>query len=206
MSGITQNNNTDTLDNALIVIKGGTDNTSIGNVGDSLKVTSSESPTPVTNVMWYRNECLNGSSNNQNVSGTLATPVNFDYTPTSGVTEYLHSIIFGISDVGSNNFDTYGAIAALTNGVQVIIISNGVTYTYATLKTNLHVLTTFPENKIITPGTGFLESGDHYSASITFPLPIILKNSTSDKVRFSVRDTLTGLVFQTAAVRTYRVL
>jgi hypothetical protein len=40
MSGISDSNATDSFDQSLVVIKGGTDNTSIGNIGDRLKIDS----------------------------------------------------------------------------------------------------------------------------------------------------------------------
>jgi hypothetical protein len=83
MSPIQDSNTTDTFDNTLVAIKGGTDNTTIGNDGDRLKV-SAQLPSNITVLLgrsqiydfviqsgWMRSAIYDNVT--ISVTGTLAT-------------------------------------------------------------------------------------------------------------------------------------
>lgn len=99
MASLFDSNTTDSFDNATAVIKGATDNTSIGNIGDRLKVTSEI--TAVTGTPRYDASKLHYIDLNASVGGInrealiSTTFVNlYSYTGSGG----LHSFLLTLED------------------------------------------------------------------------------------------------------------
>jgi hypothetical protein len=186
-------------------ISGATDGTKIGNVSDSLKVVGSFSPVPQTQAVYRSQRLLNGSSELMNVNGSV-TPVNFDFTPASNETWYLEAINLFFWDSGTTSPTNFGGLAALTNGVQVIIKANGTEYTYCNLQNNMHLGINFPMHRTIPATSGFYENSDIYIGTVVFQVPVRLTQSTADFVRFRVRDNITGLDQFRATALAWRTL
>lgn len=194
-------------------IIGDTDNTLIGNVSDALKVTGGDSglasdPRPGKDVI-YKNIALFDSSNkNMNVNGSSVN-VNFDFTPGASEIWYIESISFLIIDSGTMDFDDFGSISGLTNGVQVLIRSKGTEYEYTNIKNNADISLVFSGRGGVQAGedaTGWLDDDDYFFGRAIFDVPIKIDNSTSDYVRFKIRDDLTLLTAVQASVRIWRVI
>lgn len=182
-------NNTDSNDNTYAVIKGGTDNTSIGNIGDRLKIEAELSNISSNNVIYISQALVNGSSRTMNVNGSV-TPQNFLYTVPSDTTYYLESISIIISDTGTTTAAKFGDLAALTNGFRLRIKSSGTTYDIYNFKTNGELTLVF-NSMFVPPGAGWLNDSDLMIGTLRFNRPI--KLVANDFVQFTVRDNLSGL-------------
>ena len=176
-----------------IQIKGASDGTLTGNVGDRLKTDSSTSPIPSSNVIHLCAELTNSGSNSMAVNGAV-TPVNFEWTPPSGETWYLAAINMLLWDNGTSAPTAFGAIAGgLTNGVQVHINSNGTVYTYTNLQNNMGIALCFRDNYYVPGTSGLFETSDLVTCQVKFPVPIRLTQSTADYIQFTIRDNLSGV-------------
>lgn len=195
-------NNTDANDNTLAVLKGGTDNTPIGNIGDRLKVEAELSNISSNNVIYQPKALLNGASRTMNVNGSV-TPQNFLYTVPSDTTYYLESISIIISDTGTPTAAKFGDLAALTNGFRLQIKSNGTTYDIYNFKTNGELTLVF--NSMFTPpSAGWLNDTDLMVGTLRFNRPI--KLVASDFVQFTVRDNLSGLNDLVSSINLWRTI
>lgn len=190
------------LDNT-VVITGGSDYSQIGNSGDRLKVEGTLNPVSTTNIIWASQLCLNGAVFNMNVNGSV-TAQNFTYTPATNfiVTE----IVLFLWDNGTTSPTSFGAITALTNGLQCKIRSQGTEYTICNMQNNIDVINYFPTFALITPTSGFMETADLYRGSMRIGPGINLSTATTDYVRFTVRDNLTTLDHLRATVMGYRTI
>ncbi len=184
-------------------IKGGSDSTVIGNIGDRLKITSEVTSVAEKDVMYFFTKLLNGSSSDMFVNGS-STPVYFEYAPASGQTSYLECLIFQLQDSGTTTFDKFGAITALTNGITILIKSKGTEYTFANFKNNETIMMVFNTHGLITPTSGFIEQSDTYIGAVHFQKPIKLQNSTGDYIKFKINDNLTAIDHIDASVRYWR--
>jgi hypothetical protein len=193
------------LFSGLVKLLGGTDGTTIGNVGDRLKVDSlSSSGAPYKRVIYQFARPEDGSGDhNMGVNGASVN-VNFDYAPTGSEIVYVESIEFQILDPGTSNYDNFGGIAALTNGVQLIIKLNGTEYTLYNLQRNEEIAMLFSRNPLIPPTSGFFEQSDAYMGTMDFDVPIQLNASTGDFIRFKIRDNLTGIQHMDALVKYWK--
>lgn len=182
-----------TGENDDIQIKGGTDGTLIGNIGDRLKIAAATSPAPASNVVYAVQKLTNGGSEHMAVNGAV-TPVNFDYTPASSETWFITAINVFLFDNGTTVPTSFGAIAGgLLNGVEIRVRSKGTEYLMGTIQNNIQ-MSLFFRDAYFVPGTsGLFESSDIVVAKIQFENPIIIQNSTSDFVRFRIRDNLSSL-------------
>lgn len=187
--GLGDLNSTDSNDNTYAVIKGGTGNTSIGNIGDRLKIEAELSNISSNNVIYISQALVKGSSRTMNVNGSV-TPQNFLYTVPSNTTYYLESISIIISDTGTPNAAKFGDLAALTNGFRLQIKSNGTTYDIYNFKTNGELTLVF-NSMFIPPNAGWLNDTDLMIGTLRFNRPI--KLIANDFVQFTVRDNLSGL-------------
>lgn len=170
-------------------IKGATDGTGIGNVGDRLKVDAAGTAIPQTKVVYLTKNLTNGGSTDMRVNGAV-TPVNFDFTPASEETWYLERITLFLWDNGTTTPTSFGALPSLTNGVQVNIRTNGTEYTYANLQNNIDIALYFRDNYFVPGTSGLFETSDLVVCEVKFAVPLVLTNSTSDYVRFRIRDNL----------------
>lgn len=174
----------------------GPDDTIIGNVGDRLKVDATVviSPQPNSDLVYAMHRVLNAGSDDLRPNGTLGSPVNCDWTVPSGETWYIESIHMFLQDNGTTSPTAFGSIAGgLTNGALLQIRTKGTLYTLATLNNNMHLQLTFKDSGLIPPTAGLFESSDIYAGSMIFDKPVKVQQSTSDFVRWAVRDNTTGL-------------
>jgi hypothetical protein len=192
-------------DNDDIILKGGTDSTPIGNIGDRLKTDAAVSSIPSSPPIYACNRLRNGGSDSMAVNGSV-TPVNFDWAPASGETWYIETIGLFLQDNGTTLPTNFGSISGgLTNGVDVIIRSNGVEYTFTNLKTNIDLAMCFRDNYYVPGTSGLFESADIVCSETLFKQPVKLSEATGDFVRFRIRDNLTGLDQFRAGTRVWRI-
>jgi len=146
-----------------------------------------------------------GAVKDQNVNGSV-TPVNFDFAPATGQGYYIEQLTFSIDDGGTSPPNAYGGIAGgLTNGVQIILHVSGVDYEIINLKNNSDILVTFSES-IQVAGGSFLNFSKGFAGKISFATNITLNGTNGDYIRMRVRDNLTSIDFQRAAVQVFQVL
>jgi hypothetical protein len=157
-------------------------------------IASDQTPPDFVTVSEY---LTNGGSKNMNVDGTSGSPITFSVAPTSGLTYFVESISFFISDFGTMDYTDFGAITgALTNGVLIRAKSKGTTYTVATLQDNIDIAMVFRADALAGGGAtsvGFFNDTDFFVGELRFANPIILRNSDSDQIDAQVRDSLSGL-------------
>jgi hypothetical protein len=193
-------------------VAAGDDGTAIGHVGDAIKVTGgddgvSTDPTPGRDVIYKDVRVLNGSSKNIAVDGDPIN-VNFDFTPASGETWYIESISFFCLDSGSMDYDDFVTISGgLDNGLQILIRSNGTEYEYANLQDNGDISLVFAgTGQAGEDGSGWLDQDDYFFGRAILNVPIKIANSTSDYIRFKVRDDLDSITTIQASVLVWRVI
>lgn len=153
--------------------------------------------------IWKSQPLMNGSSHNMNVNGSV-TPVNFSFTPGSGEIWYVHAVSLVLNDNGTNGPNKFGALTALTNGVQMQVQSKGVTQDICNIKDNLDLAMCYFENRVAHGTVGFFETADVFTGSLSFNPQMILQNSTSDYIRIRIRDNLTGVDFMRACVHVWK--
>lgn len=189
-------------------IEGATDSTQIGNVGNRLKVDalSSVSPVPSANVIYKQVMLLNGSVFNANVNGSV-TPVNYDFTPSSGEIWYLDKVSCILGDPGTPDFSEFASLgSALTNGCDLLVRSGGTEYNICNIKENAGMQLAFSEHNYFPTNLGWLNEVDMFSGTMQFSPPIKLDNTTSDYIRFRIRDNLTGVLFLVLSIKAWRVI
>lgn len=193
------------LDGDSTVIKGATDQTHIGNIADRLKVdTLVNSSAPYKRVVYGFARPADGSGgHNMGVNGSSVN-VNFTYAPTGSEIVYVESIEFQMLDPGTSNYDNFGGIAALTNGVQLIIKLAGTEYTLYNFQKNEEIAMLFSRNPLIPPTSGFFEQSDAYMGTMDFNVPIQLNASTGDFIRFKIRDNLTNIQHMDSMIKYWK--
>lgn len=184
-------------------IRGGTDDTQIGNVGDRLKIDGTAVPSQ--NYAYITNRALNGGSDSMNVNGSV-TPVDFEIAVPSGQTWYLDSLSFLIIDTGSTSPTNFGALSALTNGCLLINKIGGVEYNICNLKDNKDITLIFQGGGGSPSGSSWLESTDSYYGELVLNSKVSLNGTNGDKVIFRVRDNLVGIDNLNMIGRFFRVL
>lgn len=158
---------------------------------------------PATAVQYKLVKLLNGTSSAQNVDGSV-TPVVFEWKPGMGETWYVESVIFIFSDTGVADIDDYGVITnGLTNGCLLKFRSNGVEGDGQTLKNNISLTQLFSQDSF-SPYGNFMGNKSTFLGRVNFNHPFVLKDSTSDYVRMTIRDNLIGIDFQEMSVLVWR--
>lgn len=134
---------------------------------------------------------LNGSDENARVDGSV-TPVEFSYAPLKYAE--IHRMIVTIEDSGSFTASTYGAVPALSSGVDIEYIRKGVTHLLApmAITSNVHwACYSYDAREFSLSGGGnkafnvrwsFDRAGDP------------LKLDPGDSIVMRVNDDLTGLI------------
>lgn len=190
----------------------GTQNTRILDGAGSLFTSSNplqvrNNPTPLVDVMYKSTKMLNGTAQSMNVNGSV-TPQDFSFTSAVGETWYLEEISLFMDDSGSNSPDEFGNLAqflvgtgALPNGLLIQIKSKGITQDFANAQDNADLALIF--DSIWTPpsGTGFMNDINAVVLHLRLKVPVKLQNSTSDFIKWTVRDNLTGLNFLRSRVK-----
>ncbi len=175
-----------------IVIKGATDGTQVGNFSDKAKVASHLHPEPLFDVLYKKVYLLNGSSRLMNVNGSV-TPQNFSFAPADGETWYIESLAIFLEDNGTLASGSFGAGAALTNGILLQVQSKGISLELAKITTNADLSMVFSSTLLTSAlGDGFGDTKDLFGGMTSFQTPIKLTGST-DYVRFAIQDNLTIL-------------
>ena len=102
----------------------------------------SVSPIPATEIGPQTKDFVNGSVFDMNVNGSV-TPQYFDVAPGTGEVWDAEHITIAGDDTGKSEPEKFWAMAALTNGVQVDLIKDSVTYPVRNIKNNGDVVGTF---------------------------------------------------------------
>ena len=130
-------------------------------------------------------------------AGTLATPQIFSAAPRAGEIWHITHISVSMGMGSAGDFGLFGNLTALTNGVNLRILRDGVYSTLTDWKTNGDINTDTSDVKFYTRSGG---GGTHGLASagdfigITGAV-IRLDGNTGDKFEVYVQDDLTALVF-----------
>jgi hypothetical protein len=193
------------------VIEGadGSQKLKVGPEGEAFVVVHPHPPfEEISQSLPYRGRFSNSAgATNMNVDGSV-TNQDFYLSAINDRDIYVNSISIRIADTGSLALNKFGALTALTNGVEWEWSSQdvGIITLHDGIKTNLEFIRTGHKTSSI--GTG----NDAYLADVSGGgtesayLPIIdiseqfgkpwgirLRKGTNDKMTFRIRDSLTGL-------------
>lgn len=171
---------------------------SVGRLATNANVTYPE-------AVYIKEAVLNGTSKDMNVNGS-STNVNFRYTPASGV-YYLEQLSLVIEDQGDFLTTNFGALATLTNGIQINVKTKGQTFTIATIKENADIYGLFTEAPASQAIAQTLAASiNSYWAAWRLQNRIVLDSSLGDYIEFKVRDNLTGLTNLNCYVSAWKTL
>lgn len=124
-----------------------------------------------------------------NVSGTLGSPIHFEFKPTGSEVWEVESLRFALDDVGLTDMGLFGGLTVLTNGIQVSVSLGGVVTTIGTIKDNVDVVMMFPGQSM--GQSGVLDTSDGLAGTWAMQDPIELKAANGDYIRMTVLDDLT---------------
>lgn len=145
---------------------------------------------------------LNGSSHEMAVDGSV-TPVELIASPPSGKIWYIHSVTIVIED-GAMNFNKYGGLSALTNGVDFLLKSNGIAERNIANVARNGDYYQFVDQLIFDSSTTDILVG-----KILLPLNYgtthKLTYSNTEYIKTVVNDNLTGLSTHYVVIRGYEV-
>lgn len=158
---------------------------------------------------YFTDSGLPGGSNNMIVAGSAAAPLDFWIQASSDYDIYVKYISIAIGDGGTPALNKFGALSALTNGVQWIWFTQneGEYELHDGITTNLEFIRIGGDTAAVGTGTdAFLSdvSGGGTEKSYlpqidiaeTFGLPwgLRLKRGTTDKLIWRIQDNLAGLI------------
>lgn len=154
----------------------------------------------MTTLIPTRRFLFNGVNRSFNVSGTLAVPVDFTYTPPAG--QIFMAVDSQMSLIGNGTISQpitdFWTFTALTNGIQTEVQLNGVLYTSPNLiKTNADLITLFGIDflgKVI--GTRNIADGTN-----KFYPNLTLVGDRGDFFRLRIRDNLSTIEQATFSIR-----
>lgn len=133
---------------------------------------------------------------NMNVNGSSVNQV-YSYSPGTGV-EAVSKIMFILEDAGTTSLTNFGAIAALTNGIQLSITIGGIQTVLFIAKSNADLMlrcdtVTMGSGATDTLGNpnGFGQSNDFVFGSFDFENHITLTDT--DSIEMTIRDNLTAI-------------
>lgn len=171
---------------------------SVGRMATNANVTFPE-------TIYKKEALLNSTSKAMNVNGSSSN-VSFKFTPSTDV-YYLEQLSLLIEDQGDFLPSNFGALAVLTNGLQINIKSKGQTFTIATLKDNADIYGIFTEAPASQSISVLLQSNrNSYWAGWRLQNRIALDPALGDYVEFLVKDNLTGLNTLNAYASVWRTL
>lgn len=160
--------------------------------------------TAVSKKRWYSVNFLNSSSPNMAVNGS-GTPVTFSIAPTSSEIWYVQSVCLTLLDSGAMDYNKFGAITALTNGLIFEIKVDGSTTAVCNAQDNMQLMGNFHDSPFTVNSTaGFLSSSDVFMGQMIFEPPFVLKATDSDVLQFRVRDNLTAIDYLRVFAHYYR--
>ena len=158
--------------------------------------------TPV-NGLYICKHLQNGGSNDLAVNGSV-TPVVFSRGPATGKRWYISRLILTIQDNGMN-YQKFGGLAKLTNGVDVDYDSGGVNLDLldgTTWKANNELIHFCYDADILTGTIDVLRMRWTFSKGGTF---LDLNNTDGDTFNLTVNDNLTNLSDMFAIVQGYEI-
>lgn len=142
---------------------------------------------------WYSVNFLNSGSPSMLVNGST-TPVAFSIAPSGSEVWYVQSVCITILDSGAMDYNKFGTLSALTNGLTFEIKVNGVTTEVCNCQTNMELMGHFHDSPFTINSTaGFLSNSDTYIGQMIFDPPFVLYASAGDMLQFRVRDNLTSV-------------
>jgi hypothetical protein len=146
-----------------------------------------------------------------NAIGDYSTPTDFSVGPPAGEVWEMHRVIGYIEDAGTFNASGYGALTALTNGIQARCYRGSVMendlLNSAQVKTNTQWKAICYDIKISEFGLG--NANESLGFRWTFArsgTPITLDGDYDDEIRFTMNDNLTGLINHSFLVQGFLVL
>jgi hypothetical protein len=132
---------------------------------------------------------------NLNVAGSLAAPQIFYIAPPPGAIWQLTRLIISMTDDTVMDDGTFGGVPALTNGVVIRVINNGVYANAAIWKTNGDIASDmYDTNYVAKPPSG---TGYGFRARWTLAAMqavVELDGDTGDRLEILVQDDLSGLI------------
>lgn len=149
----------------------------------------------------------NAGSKLMNINGSV-TPQVFSYAPSSDEITALNELTVVLTDEGTSPLGVFGSLgAALTNGIKIEVVLNGVTTQISLIKDNADLASRFTFSQfgngsvlsILGLGTaqGFGNSNDVFVGSLQLPEPLVLVGSTGDQVKITIQDNISAIdVFQ----------
>ena len=135
-----------------------------------------------------------------NVNGS-GTAQSFSFSPGTGPFAVTDIDVL-LEDAGADNFNKFGAITALTNGIKIQWTISGTTTVLAIVKDNAEMTNIFPHHQhfgsgailsllgVVTP-EGFGNSSTVFKGCIHFDQPVLLQDS--DILEAIVQDDLTAI-------------
>lgn len=162
------------------------------------------SPIPAAEVIQFVKFFSYNGSVDMTVNGS-STPIDFKVSPQSNETYYIEHMTFGLDDGGTCPPNFYGGLPGLTNGTQIILKRGGVEYELINLKNNGDIALTFNYS------VGFFENGKYmaftngFMGKFVFVTNLGLVGESGDEMIIRIRDNLTSLSFQRAALQAWRL-
>jgi hypothetical protein len=138
-------------------------------------------------------------SGTKNAITADATPTIFKIQPAAGSRYMIARMIIAISDAGNNNTNTYGALAALTNGITVAVYdSAGIKY-YLTdedfpVKSNSEWADLMFDQDYVVLGGGDTHIVHRWTFTKFGVEGIRLDGDKGEYLGVGISDTLTGLI------------
>lgn len=149
---------------------------------------------------------LNGTgSSDMNVDGT--TNKVFRFLPPAGNIWYVESLTLSMEDNTNGETTTnFGALAVLTNGLQINLKTKGQTFTITNVVSNAELTARFPMDSILERRSIALGTIIYFKGTMPFTSRLVLDPNLGDYIEVVVRDNLTGLTFLKTLVKAWRLI
>lgn len=152
----------------------------------------SNNPDPDSDIVYVIDRLKNGTNESMDVNGSSTAQI-FQFGPPSGEVYGVERLGIFIYDNGSE-WDEFGNLSPLTNGLQLIANIDGTEYEIANLTKNIHIVSLFEGHTgAEREEKGILKGADgHFVGAFRFAKNIVLQGP-NDYIGARVRDNLTGL-------------
>jgi hypothetical protein len=138
----------------------------------------------MSNHIYHWGYIADGSTVPMNVDGS-STAVEYTWEPT-GDEHVLKDIGFVLETSSAMVWNKFGNITKLSNGLKIEMKSDGTYYEIANIKMNSCLRLAFPESHQVGDST-------FYGQMLLGQQDVFLKTDTSDEIRVTIRDDLSGL-------------
>lgn len=141
---------------------------------------------------------LNNGSKSMNIDGHI-TPKTFSYSPGTGNSAEILSLGVLLEATGTDPFNKFGNLTALTNGMQLSVTIGGITTVLMTVKDNTDFCTFFSQNNFGSSAIGALNAGIGFGASIdVFNGRLEFNNNQliltdNDSIQITIQDNLSSI-------------